>query len=175
MLKEQYMILLSAEASLVKQQAKVSWLQMGDRNTAFYHAKIKQRRARNQVSSICNGNGERVSDPQSIQSVFLGFYQGLLGIAPGQLCPLDMSFMQQGPALSSEQQNALIAPIQPNEIKDALFSIDDEKAPGPDGFSAGFFKACWHIIQEDFTAAILDFFTSSKILRQINATNLCLL
>lgn len=69
----------------------------------------------------------------------------------------------------------LTAPIQACEIKDTLFSIGNEKAPGPDGFSAGFFKATWHIIGEDFTAAIADFFSSGKLLRQINATNICLL
>lgn len=46
-LKEQYFTLLIAESNLAKQQAKVSWLTQGDRNTAFYHAKIKQRRAMN--------------------------------------------------------------------------------------------------------------------------------
>lgn len=92
-LKEQYLRLLSAEASLAKQQAKVEWLQLGDRNTTFYHAHIKQRRARNQIVSICNDSGDRVTDCQGIQQVFLDFYQGLLGSSSDQLKPLDPSIM----------------------------------------------------------------------------------
>lgn len=48
-LKEQYLSLLNVESCLAKQQANVTWLQLGDMNTAFYHAKIKQRRANIQI------------------------------------------------------------------------------------------------------------------------------
>lgn len=145
------MKLLSAESSLAKQQAKVNWLQMGDRNTTFYHAKIKQKRARNQELSICNQDGERVTDVKDMQEIFLNFYPGMLGKSPENLSIPKLSYMQNGPILSAEHQRILSAPILPNEIKDALFSIGDEKAPGPDGFSADFFKATWLIIHEEFT------------------------
>lgn len=81
------------------------------------------------MNSICNGNGERETDPQRIQNVFLDFYKGLLGNTPDLLRPLDDSVMHQGPTLSVEQQQVLIAPIQASKVKDALFSIDNEKAP----------------------------------------------
>ena len=60
-------------------------------------------------------------------------------------------------------------------MKQALFEIQDNKAPGPDGYSSHFFKQSWSIIAEDITSAILDFFRSGKILRQINSTTLCLI
>lgn len=173
-LREQYMILLSAESSLAKQQAKMAWLTLGDRNTAFYHAKIKQRRARSQINSINSPTGERVTDSQNVQTIFLNYYRGLLGTSSEHLTRLDLSIMQYGSILSNEQQEALIASVESWEIKEALFSIHNGKAP-PDGFFAGFFKATWHIIHEEFTAAVTDFFSSGKLLKQINATNLCLL
>ena len=60
--------------------------------------------------------------------------------------------------------------ISHEEIKKALFSIDDYKAPGPDGFSSFFFKAAWSIVGSDIINAVLSFFKSGSLLREINCT-----
>jgi len=54
------------------------------------------------------------------------------------------------------------------EVKQALFSIDSTKTPGPDGFSAGFFKHYWPLTKHDFYRCILEFFIQEKMLKQIN-------
>ncbi|GFY93055.1 hypothetical protein Acr_08g0014510 [Actinidia rufa] len=41
-------------------------------------------------------------------------------------------------------------------------------APGPDGYSALFFKRAWSIIGKDFCEAIKEFFSSGQILKQMN-------
>ena len=41
------------------------------------------------------------------------------------------------------------------EVKRALFSIGDLKAPGTDGLHAIFFKKCWHILGDVLTAEVL--------------------
>ncbi|GJR13403.1 putative RNA-directed DNA polymerase [Tanacetum coccineum] len=65
-------------------------------------------------------------------------------------------------------------PVSEKEIKDALFSIEDDKAPGPDGFSSKFFKASWSVVGPEVTMAIQDFFSNGKILKEINATIIAL-
>ncbi len=40
-----------------------------------------------------------------------------------------------------------------------MFSLNKNKALGPDGFSAGFFQRAWPIVGEDVIEAILDFFS----------------
>ncbi|GJZ83550.1 hypothetical protein Tco_0648723, partial [Tanacetum coccineum] len=44
------------------------------------------------------------------------------------------------------------------DIKGALFSMGDDKAPGPDGFIIAFFKKAWNVVGKDVTCAILEFF-----------------
>ncbi|KAL0455455.1 UNVERIFIED_CONTAM: hypothetical protein Slati_0884700 [Sesamum latifolium] len=56
----------------------------------------------------------------------------------------------------------------------AVFAIDEDKAPGPDGYPSGFFKAAWSVIGKEVTQAILDFFTTGRLLKQVNATLLSL-
>jgi hypothetical protein len=51
-----------------------------------------------------------------------------------------------------------------------FFSMNKGKAPGPDGFLAGFYHKAWPVIGEDVTDAILEFFSTGKLLKEVNAT-----
>ena len=41
---------------------------------------------------------------------------------------------------------------------DAISQMKPNKAPGPDGFPAEFYKKCWHIIKGDLMPMFNDFF-----------------
>jgi hypothetical protein len=60
--------------------------------------------------------------------------------------------------LSSTQQHVLAQDLTREEIKHAMFSLKNNKATGPDGFNAGFFKRMWHIVGEDVINAVRSFF-----------------
>ncbi|KAL0439674.1 UNVERIFIED_CONTAM: hypothetical protein Slati_2450400 [Sesamum latifolium] len=66
-------------------------------------------------------------------------------------------------------------PVSPDEIKQAFFDIDETKAPGPDGYSSGFFRAAWSVVGREVTQAILEFFSTGRLLKQINATLISLI
>lgn len=76
--------------------------------------------------------------------------------------------------ISDESRSSLLLPITDDEIKSALFSIPDNKSPGPDGYNAFFFKHCWSIIGAEFIAAVRYFFTTSSMPRCVNATRIAL-
>ncbi|XP_074289369.1 uncharacterized protein LOC141614523 [Silene latifolia] len=65
--------------------------------------------------------------------------------------------------------------VSPEEIKQCFFSIPADKSPGPDGFSSQFFKDSWDIVGPSICEAITDFFSSGKILKQLNTTNITLI
>ena len=52
-----------------------------------------------------------------------------------------------------------------DEVNQALFAIDSNKTPGPDGFGAGFFKHYWLVVKNDFFQCILEFFRHGKLLK----------
>lgn len=60
-------------------------------------------------------------------------------------------------------------------IKEALFSIGDDKASGPDGFPALFFKKAWEIVAEDVVVAIYHFFQVSKMNPVFSSTYIALI
>ncbi|KAF3645514.1 hypothetical protein FXO38_19607 [Capsicum annuum] len=60
------------------------------------------------------------------------------------------------------------------KVRDALQGIRDDKAPGCDGFNALFFKQSWHIVGEEITDAVLEFFNSGRMYKAINYTTVTL-
>ena len=60
-------------------------------------------------------------------------------------------------------------------IKNALWSIPDEKALGLDGFNSKFYKASWSIVGNDVISAIKVFFLTGKMLKSRNTTTITLI
>jgi hypothetical protein len=61
------------------------------------------------------------------------------------------------------------------EIKAAVFALNRDSAPGPDGFGAFFFHHFWDLVKTDLSNAVLQFFTSSWILPGYNSNIIALL
>ncbi|KAL0295054.1 UNVERIFIED_CONTAM: hypothetical protein Sradi_6855200 [Sesamum radiatum] len=59
--------------------------------------------------------------------------------------------------LDTEEAAALVSPITHEEIKEAFYDISEDSAPGPDGYTSGFFKAAWPEIGNDICAAVAEF------------------
>ncbi|KAL2249505.1 UNVERIFIED_CONTAM: hypothetical protein Sindi_2424200 [Sesamum indicum] len=69
----------------------------------------------------------------------------------------------------------MMSPVSDDEVKLAIFYIATDKAPGPDGYTSGFYQAVWPILGAEVTQAVRDFFTTGRLLRQVNATVLTLI
>ncbi|GFS40281.1 hypothetical protein Acr_00g0067560 [Actinidia rufa] len=74
------------------------------------------------------------------------------------LLKMDPDQHQASRILDQSQSLALVLPVTEEEIKNALFSIGVDKAPGPNGYSSLFFKQAWDIVGRDVTDAVLEFF-----------------
>ena len=86
----------------------------------------------------------------------------------------ETNFME-GKVVSSSQSSELIRGVSREEVKAVLFSMDSRKAPGPDGFNAHFYKKAWSIVGEEFTDAVLHFFNTDRLLKELNNTSLTLI
>ncbi|RVW19550.1 putative ribonuclease H protein [Vitis vinifera] len=51
--------------------------------------------------------------------------------------------------ISEESASRLDSPFAEAEIFNAIFQLDRDKAPGPDGFTIAVFQDCWDVIKED--------------------------
>nr|GEU66667.1 RNA-directed DNA polymerase, eukaryota, reverse transcriptase zinc-binding domain protein [Tanacetum cinerariifolium] len=72
--------------------------------------------------------------------------------------------------LSEMEACLMVKDVTDKEIKDVMFGIEDNKAAGPNGYSAKFFKKAWPIVGNDVCKSIKEFFSSRKMLGEMNAT-----
>lgn len=138
---ERYKSLANVELSLYKQKLKEDWTKEMDRNSAYFHTRVNEKQARSMISSISDNNGNIVEEESQIADLFVQYYENLFGTAAQSLQPVDMSILTRGPILTEQQKLQLCAEVTEEEIHRAVFSIDKDKSPGPDGFGSGFFQS----------------------------------
>ncbi|KAJ9536694.1 hypothetical protein OSB04_un000167 [Centaurea solstitialis] len=157
----------------MRQRAKVHWLREGDTNTRCFHNVVRERRHLNQVRSVCNMDGVFVHD-DDVPNAFLDHLKSYLGMSDDALDPLMPTELFQNRLCLGDALH-MIRPILDSEIRDAMFQIGKDKAPGSDGFTSQFFKAAWDIVGNDVTVAIHNFFYRGHLAKEINHTLICLL
>ncbi|XP_074312056.1 uncharacterized protein LOC141647665 [Silene latifolia] len=160
--------------ALKNQKAKTDWIRTGDANSKFFHGAIKSRHIQNQVIQIKERYGKQCTDPKDVQHSFLDYYTRLIGTEIST-AHVNERLVRTGKICESSHWDILAKPITKEEIKNIVFSIPDNKAPVPDGFSIKFYKDSWCIISDEISEAIMDIFTKGKMLKQLNTTVLPLI
>lgn len=71
--------------------------------------------------------------------------------------------------------DTLVKPFTEQEVERALFQMAPNKAPGVDGFNAGFFQAHWQLVKECEVQAVLGFLNGGDLPEEVNKTLLVLI
>lgn len=135
-----YFRALADEEMFWKQKSKLKWLSEGDHNSKFFHAAVQERHARMTVSRIKDVSGTWIEDPVAIQSHALAFFQNLLTedtLLPDEEATAEL--LQYVPSLVTVEDNhLLLRPVELEEVRKAVYGLDPDSAPGPDGFTGVF-------------------------------------
>ncbi|CAH9084953.1 unnamed protein product [Cuscuta europaea] len=164
-----------AECSFFQQRAKATHILEADKGTRYFHAIVNRNKARNTITSIRLDDGSLTTSIDHVGNEFVKFFVDLFGTEM-ETFSFDQTVLGIGPLIEPSVHDSLLSPITNKEIKDALFDIGDDKAPGPDGYSSAFFKKNWNVVGGgDVTRAIKEFFNSGKMLKQLNHTVIALI
>jgi hypothetical protein len=63
-----------------------------------------------------------------------------------------MSSINKGFLVTSSESEKLMAEFSEKEVREAIFQMKHNKAPGPDGFLAEFYQVFWSLIKDDLMA-----------------------
>ena len=155
------------------QKSRDKWLVLGDRNSKFFHASVKTSRARKCITKLKDDDGElHWSDPAKGEVATAYFTKLFTTSCPRSYEPVFQSLV---PKVTVSMNETLTSPISTEEVKEAMFSIKPESAPGPDGMSALFFQKYWDVVGEDITKEIRDIFEEGSLPEDWNYTYICLL
>lgn len=146
LLQQQYHKACLAEEEYWGMKSRNLWLKAGDRNTAYFHKQAQARKCFNTISEI-KEEGDIHKDFDHIKRAAFTHFQKLYSEDkdPSHYPEL----LENIPSVISQQRNEFLeAKVSKDEVKKALFDMDPDKAPGPNGFSARFLQACWPIIEK---------------------------
>ncbi|GKE94645.1 hypothetical protein Tco_1579500, partial [Tanacetum coccineum] len=132
----------------------------------------KFRNHRNRVNVVHDEKGRRF-EGDKVGDQFVKHFKQFLGksVPVSMIQDIDKLFKVK---LNQEEAMSKIKDVSDVEIKKAMFQINDNKAPGPNGFSSHFYKKDWKIVREDVCIVVREFFTNGKILSEINSTIIAL-
>nr|GEY00043.1 hypothetical protein [Tanacetum cinerariifolium] len=160
------------EERFLRQKSKIKWLNAGDSNTAYFHNIVKSKCVRNRIEMVQDSSNVLHEGNMDV-SAFVSHYEQFLGLE-GTTTPLDDHRLFSR-VLSDHKAEFMVMEVSDSKIKGALFSIGDDKAPSPDGFTVAFFKKSWDIMGGEVTIAIRDFFSNGKLLKELNHTIISLI
>ena len=134
--KDNYKKWVEMEEVSWRQKSIEIWLKEGERNIGFSHRMANSHRRRNSIMSICI-NGRRLVKEPEIKAGLVDAFQSLL-FDPNSWCPPfpNLSFN----SISVEQAAKLEEMFTEEEIRAAVFGLNEDKAPGPDGFPLAFWS-----------------------------------
>ncbi|KAF3781752.1 Transposon TX1 uncharacterized protein [Nymphaea thermarum] len=146
LLRQELSTALLEEESQWRQKARIKWLREGDGNKDFFQRVVKGRRVKNQILTMEDG-GLEYEDQDMIQQICFNYFSSLLGTTDGsgEILP----GLWDGEVVSEIENQSLFKPVTREEVKQLVFESDPDSAPGPDGFSASFFRSYWNIVSDD--------------------------
>jgi hypothetical protein len=164
------------EETLWRQKSRIRWLKEGERNTKFFHRTTIARRSHNKILKIRDQDGIERESHQEIENTLVNHFQGIAQEPNQDRSEAIQRIIQHIPKLVTEDQNVgLSKPIAKEEIDQVVQEMPNGKAPGPDGFTVEFFKACWEVVKHDIYGVVEDSRRSTSILKALNATMITLI
>ncbi|GKE66861.1 hypothetical protein Tco_1521022 [Tanacetum coccineum] len=159
------------QAVEMAQKAKIQWAIEGDENSRFYHGVLNKKRSQLSIRGIMV-DGIWMESPNSVKGEFFQHFKSIFDKPEDSRVKVDMRYPN---TLSLDQQADLELDVSKEEVKRAVWDCGTDKSPGPDGFTFGFYRRFWKIIENDVFEAVKQFFTHGDIPKGCNSCFIALI
>ena len=139
----------------------------------FYHALTKQRRVRNRIVGLHDAAGNWITDDNGVEKVAVDYFEELFSTTSPSV--FDDFLSDITPGIMPQMNQWLLRLATEEEVREALFMMHPEKAPGPDGMTALFFQHSWHIIKGDLVEMVNNFLITGEMDSRLNITHICMI
>nr|GFB27588.1 RNA-directed DNA polymerase, eukaryota [Tanacetum cinerariifolium] len=136
------------------QKAKIKWSVEGDENSHFFHRILNKRRKQMSIRGVMK-DGVWLDKPDQLKEEFLNHFRDRFSRPVENRVSFDMEFPN---SLSRAQKEELESDVTREEIKRAVWDCGVDKSPCPDGFTFGFYRQFWDLVEKDVISAVNYFF-----------------
>uniref|UniRef100_A0A453KU06 Reverse transcriptase domain-containing protein n=1 Tax=Aegilops tauschii subsp. strangulata TaxID=200361 RepID=A0A453KU06_AEGTS len=140
--------LLREEEIKYYQRSKADLILMGDSNTRYFQLIANGRHRKKCIYSLQQDEG-LIEGQEELKKYITKYYKSLFGAPAEGNFTLDETRTDDIPQVTAEENDILTAPFSEEEVRAAVFQMEHNKAPGPDGFPAEFYQNFWDIIKTD--------------------------
>ena len=141
---------------------------MDMKNSRYFHYVTKKNKTCNFIHEVIDTQGKECCNHHDIAKAFIDFFKGLMR-SIHVVVSLVEAQISNGLLLSDHHKWVIMAPFVSDDVTKALFSMNDDKSLGLDGYSAGFYKYALEKIGINVCQAILSFFQNGKLLNQLSS------
>nr|GEV05413.1 RNA-directed DNA polymerase, eukaryota [Tanacetum cinerariifolium] len=140
-------------------------------NTKYYHGTLNKQRNQLAIRGVLV-DGIWTESPELVKNEFLCHFKNRFDKPQSPRIMIDMDFPIQ---LSLEQHEEMECNITREEIKRAVWDCGTDKSPRPDGFTFGFYRRFWCVIENDVVESVNVFFQDTTFPKGGNASFIALI
>lgn len=133
------------------------------------HAIALARRSKQRIYGLYNEVGQWIIGEEKIANMIFSFYRSLFK-SDKEVAEMTGLPELGGRKLSEEDSSQLECPPNSVDIWRALKNIGRDKAPGVDGFNAGFYQGCWEVVGDSVVELIHKFWRIREVDAEANQT-----
>lgn len=150
------------------QKSSGEWLRSRDRNTKYYHVKVMGRRRRNKIHMLKNEMGIWVDKEEDLIEMVKNYF---VNPFTDEKVGRDWVLTSQRWGLVDKVVlDSAARKLSAEEVRKAFFSMGAFKAPGEDGFPAGFFQRNWDVVGNEVIDLMMNMWSRPGRLEEINKT-----
>nr|GEV67919.1 RNA-directed DNA polymerase, eukaryota, reverse transcriptase zinc-binding domain protein [Tanacetum cinerariifolium] len=137
-----------------------------DENSSFFHGMLNKKRNQTNIRGIMVDDVWK-DHPSDIKKEILLHFQNRFVKPVERRAIIEMCYPR---SLLNEQREEIKRKVTKEELKTAVWDCGTDKSPGPDGYTFGFYRKFWSIIENDVYAAVKHFFNHRDIPVGCNAS-----
>ena len=142
-------------------RSKAKWMEDGEKPSKYFCALEKRNYINKNITKLIDGTGSNIVDQADILQEVKSFYVNLYSSKEDSLIDVDLLDLLSDidvKKLKECEREELSKPLNLEEISLSLKKMKNEKSPGPDGYTAEFFKFFWcdlkHYLHRSYTCGM---------------------
>jgi len=159
--------LLEEEELYWHKRSNNKWLLEGDLNTGFFQRVANGKKRKNTIFSM-QKDGMEIEETEKILDLATNYYKDLFGKSANVDIKLNQDCWVSNEKVSQSECENLCRKFELEEIKQAIFNMEKNTAPGPDHMPVEFFQVCWDIIKEDLLEMFEEFYENKLDISRLN-------
>nr|GEX05023.1 putative RNA-directed DNA polymerase, eukaryota, reverse transcriptase zinc-binding domain protein [Tanacetum cinerariifolium] len=145
--------------------AKVKWSVEGDENSRFFHGLLNKKQRQLSIRGVMK-DGVWVDNPFQVKAEFLNHFTNRFSLPSENCIHMNMSFPN---TLTYDHMVDLDSDVSREEVKRAVWDCGTDKSPGSNGFTFGFYRQFWSLIENDVFSAVNHFFIQGEFPKGCNS------